>query len=231
MRNQLFKNLRKACSILFTFVSSYSPAWQQLFFFFLSVLIQFTPYCKSNKQIRKCSSKQSVFPYVEPWPLVLEGAEQTLQELNLCVLTSLSTPRRTEVRSLHLFSLLWKSLGIEKQLCIEHTSKPVKGQRITCCCLWQRLLLKQTINMLTACEEKLGRENVWRIKGIRECPIDLEPRRPYTAQERMTVQTIKQNSKQKQQNMENRERQASFCFSFNLISAGRGRFVNTLLEN
>lgn len=85
--------------------------------------------------------------------------------------------------------------------------------------------------MLTACEEKLERENIWRIKGIREYPIDLEPRSPYTAQKRMTVQTIKQNSKQKQQNTENRERKPSFCFSFNLISAGRGRFVNTLLKN
>lgn len=52
--------------------------------------------------------------------------------------------------------------------------------------------------MLKACEEKLGRENVWRIKGIiREYPIYSEPRRPYTARKKMIVQTIKQNSKNK----------------------------------
>lgn len=111
-----------------------------------------------------------------------------------------------------------------------HTSKPVKGQRITCCCLGQRLQLKQTINVLKACEEKLRRENVWRIKGIREYPIYSEPWRPYTAQKRMTVQTIKQNSKQKQQNTENRERRPSLFF-LNLIPAERGRFVNTPLKH
>ena len=109
----------------------------------------------------------------------------------------------------------------------------MKGQRITCCCLGQRWQLKQTINVLKACEEKLGRENVWRIKGIREYPIYSEHRRPYTAQKRMTVQTIKQNSKQKQQqNTENRERRPSFFFFFlNMIPAERGRFVNTPLKH
>lgn len=67
--------------------------------------------------------------------------------------------------------------------------------------------------MLKAFEENLGRENVWRIKGIKEYPIYSEPRRPYAAQKKMIVQTIKQNSKQKQQqNTENRERRLFFFF-------------------
>lgn len=87
--------------------------------------------------------------------------------------------------------------------------------------------------MLKAFEENLGREDVWRIKGIKEYPIYSGPRRPYSAQKKMIVQTIKQNSKQKQQqNTENREKRLSLFFFFlNLIPAGRGRFVNTSLKH
>lgn len=77
MRNQLFQNLRKALQHFIYFCFHLTPQLGKNFFFFFCPN-SIHPYCKSNKQIRKCSSQQSVFPYVGPWPLVLEGAEQTL---------------------------------------------------------------------------------------------------------------------------------------------------------
>ena len=104
------KNLRKALQQFIYFCFHLTPQLGNNFFFFFSpFLIQPTLFtAKATSRLENVQVSSLCFPMQDPglW-FWREQSRPCVSELNLSVLTSLSTTRRTESRSLHLFSLLW----------------------------------------------------------------------------------------------------------------------------
>ena len=101
------KNLRKALQQFIYFCFHLTPQLGNNFFF--SFLIQPTLFtAKTTSKLENVQVSSLYFPMQDPglW-FWREQSRPCVSELNLSVLTSLSTTRRTEARSLHLVSLLW----------------------------------------------------------------------------------------------------------------------------